>query len=425
MLHKLAIKPLIFIAFVITAFFASILINPFIGLCGYLLSYNLNPTGFWWGQQIPDIFQRYSMFFAIACITGMLFHWSKLRYRRFLDTQEILLIAFICIIWMSTFIGISTPELGHNTMKMTKIFIILFLASHIITNIKYYNIVVWVYIAASLYSGFEIFSSSNLSFSDGRLQSGVGGSDFSEGNFLAAHYLMVSPWIGINFIKGDWKIKLFCAISAAFIVNTLILIQSRGSFLGIAVGIMATLVIGGSKYRKKIIFLLLIGIMGFFYLSDKSFWTRMDTIETKEETMDSSASGRVEAWRAAIEMFSDHPFGVGEGNFKTLIGNYNPEAAGRDTHNTFFRCIAELGMFGITIMLFMIYNAFKILSQIKNSLDINSLIGHEYALHILALQISLIMYLVTTLFLSHTYVEEFYWLLMFPLFLKRCYENEA
>lgn len=421
----MAVKPLLFIAVVIAAFLGAILANPFIGMCGYILSYNLNPMGFWWGQQIPTLFQRYSFIFAVACILGMLFHWSKLRYRNFFDKQEILLIAFICVIWLSTFIGIPTPALGLNTMKMTKVLVILFLASHMLTTFGYYKIMVWIYIAAAFYSGFEIFTAANLSYSDGRLQSGVGGSDFNEGNFLAAHYLMILPWIGINFLKGNWKIKTFCVLSGVFILNTLILIKSRGAFLGIAVGVMVVLIVGDKKYRKKIIALLMLGIIGFVYLTDASFWTRMDTIDTDETTMDSSAGGRVEAWRAAIEMFSDHPFGIGEGNFKELIGRYNPDAEGRDTHNTFFRCLAELGILGISIMLLMIYNAFGILTRIQKSLDMSSEMGQEYSLHVLALRTGMVMYLVTTCFLSHTYIEEFYWLLMFPLFLKRCYENEA
>ncbi len=420
----MALKSILFIFITLTVVFGSVLINPFIGMCGYILSYNINPTGFWWGRELPDIFQRYSLIFSLACFTGLFFHWSKLRFRQWFDRQEILFFLFICNIWMSVFMGVPTETIGENSMKMTKVFIILFLASHLITNLKYFRIMVWIYIIAALYSGFEIYSSESLIYRGGRLQTGIGGSDFSEGNFLAAHYLLVLPWIGINFLKENWKGKFICLASAAFVLNSIIHTGSRGAFLGIASGVSALLVFAGRAHRKKILLLLPLGIIGFLYLSDVSFWKRMGTIETDQTSMDSSAMGRIEAWQEAIAMFMDYPYGVGEGNFKTLIGSYNPLAEGRDTHNTFFRCLAELGLQGLTILLLMVFTAFQTLGRIRRQVNDNTPKGHEYSLQVLALRIGLIMYLVTTIFLSHTYVEEFYWVLMFPLFLKRCLENE-
>jgi len=47
----------------------------------------------------------------------------------------------------------------------------------------------------------------------------------------------------------------------------------------------------------------------------------------------------------------------------------------------------------------------------------------DFSWHIYALKIALIVYLVAGIFITHTYIEEFYWLLMFPVFLKRSVEN--
>lgn len=420
----MAIKSALFILGVLGTFGGAILIHPFIGLCGYLFSYNINPLGFWWGQQLPGIFQRYSMLFFLACFFGMILHWRKLPFRNLLDRQEVLLGLYILVIWISTLTGVPTHTLGFNSMKMTKIFMILLVASHLVTQLKFFNIMIWVYMVSALISGFEIYTADYLAYFGGRLQSGVGGSDFAEGNFLAAHYVMILPWLGINFLKGGWKTKAFCVIATAFIVNTLILIESRGAFLALGVGTVFVLLTAGRKYRKQILILLLIGAGGFVYLSDTTFWARMNTIETTQSEMDRSSTNRIEAWYAAIEMFWDYPYGVGVGNFKTLIGLYNPDAEGRDTHNTFFRCLAELGIQGLSVLLLMIYTAHGYIRQIQKHLDLSTPLGQEYDLHTLALRTGLIMYLVTTCFLSHNYVEEFYWVLMFPLFLKRCYENE-
>ncbi|MEH0023165.1 MAG: O-antigen ligase family protein [Desulfobacter sp.] len=420
----MGIKPALYILAMMSAVFGSVAINPVIGLIGYLLSYNVNPMSFWWGNMVPAFFHRYSMIFSVAIMAGMVFHFSRLRFMKWFEPQEILLILYICIIWISTFTGVQTEALGFNVMKMTKVATILLLASHLVTDLKYYNWMVWVYIIAAFISGFEISSSTTVTYHGGRLDVGIGGSDFNEGNFLAAHYLMIMPWVGIKVLSGSWKVKGFCLLTTAFVVNTLILIESRGSFLAIGAGVMMTILWSGPRYRKPILILLAVGVIGFAGLADSSFWERMQSIRTDKATMDQSASGRVEAWKAALNMFDDRPFGVGEGNFVRLVGDYNPSIPGKDTHNTFFKCLAELGIQGLAVLLLMIQNAFRILSGIKKQLNPNDPVDHEVHLNILALRIALIMYLVTTMFLTHTYVEEFYWLLMFPVFLKRSFENE-
>ncbi|MCG8633363.1 MAG: O-antigen ligase family protein [Desulfobacterales bacterium] len=420
----MGLKSLLYMVSMLSAVFGAVAINPVIGLVGYLLSYNVNPLSFWWGYQVPGFLHRYAMIFSVSIMAGMVFHFSRLRFFKWFEAQEILMILYIGIMWISTFTGIPTDALGENVLKMTKVTLILLMASHLVTDIKYFNWVVWVYIFAAFISGFEIFSSDTVSYRGGRLDMGIGGSDFSEGNFLAAHYLMIMPWVGIKVLTGSWKVRLFCLMTTAFVVNTLILIESRGSFLAIGCGVIMTLFLSGAKFRKQILTLLACGAVGFIFLADASFWNRMHTIETDQSTMDRSAMGRIEAWKGAIGMFEDHPFGVGEGNYKRIIGDYVPQMAGRDTHNTFFRCLAELGIQGLAVLLLMVQNAFRMLSRIKKQLDVNDPGDQEFSLHILALRISLLMYLVTTMFLTHTYVEEFYWLLMLPLFLKRCFDNE-
>jgi putative inorganic carbon (hco3(-)) transporter len=139
--------------------------------------------------------------------------------------------------------------------------------------------------------------------------------------------------------------------------------------------------------------------------------------------MDRSARGRLLAWEASLSMASDYPLGVGEGNFKKCIGQYLPQLEGRDTHNTFLRCLTELGVQGAFVLLLLIGNAFWILFRIKKKIqDLPR--KADFIWHIYALKIALIIYLVSGIFITHTYIEEFYWLLMYPLFLKRSVEGE-
>ncbi len=281
----------------------------------------------------------------------------------------------------------------------------------------------WVLVVASLCLGIEVYRAGPWYFTGGRIEDGIGGSDFSEGNFLAAHFSMSLPFISIMFLKGGWKSKTVCFFAAAFSINSIILCRSRGVFLALIAGAICAAVLAQAVGRKKIIPWVLVGLLGAFSLTDPGFWIRMKEITFSTEQMDGATLGRIDAWKGAFEMVKEHPLGVGEGNFKRIIGKYNPVAAGKDTHNTLLRCLAELGIQGLFVLLLLIGNAFRVLWSVSRLAE-QSDKGKDFLWHIYAVRVALVIFLCSGLFITHTYVEEFYWLLMFPLFLKRSVQNE-
>jgi O-antigen ligase len=261
-------------------------------------------------------------------------------------------------------------------------------------------------------------------FQGARFAGGIGGSDFSEGNFLGAHFAMILPFIGVMFIRGNWKSKLICLVSCAFVANSIILTRSRGVFLAIAAGVVAAVLFSIPGKRLKISVLLCIGLLGMFSLTDLGFWTRMETIETSESEMDASSHGRIKAWKAALSMVNDYPLGIGAGNFTKYVGQYDPDIPGKDTHNTFLRCLAELGIQGFVVLALLIANAFRILGRLRKQVKgwSNEM---DFQWQIYGLKISIIIFITCGITMTQTYIEELYWLLIFPVFLQRSVENEA
>ena len=402
----------------------SVSYNPIIGLLGYVVTYNINPATHWWASFVPAWGLRYSLLLAVATGVGLVVNRSKLRFDKLFETQEILLIIFSFIIWLSLLLGLGVNDGMSYAIKMSKVTIILLLASHIVTDLNKYRILMWVFIISGFYLGYEMYNAPTGMFRGARFQGGIGGSDFSEGNFLGAHFAMLLPFIGVMFIRGNWKSKLICLGSGAFVVNAIILTRSRGVFLAITAGAVAAVFFSVPGKKLKVSVLLCIGLFGAFSLTDPGFWTRMHTIKTHKSEMDSSSQGRILAWGAALSMASDNPLGIGVGNFTKYVGQYNPDIMGKDTHNTFFRCLSELGIHGVIVLLLLIGNAFRMLFVIRK--DIEQLPNvEEFVWHIYAIRIALIIYIVAGVTLTHTYIEEFYWLLMFPVFLKRSIENEV
>jgi putative inorganic carbon (hco3(-)) transporter len=425
--QMLPLKTILYLALFCIALLVSIFQNPIIGIYGYLGTYNINPLGQWWGRYLPGWAARYSFWLALAIALGMAFNYSKLRFKRFLEPQEWLLILFVGVIWLSVFIG-QGHGIDYNVTKMTKVAVVLLMASHIITTRQYFQGMVWVFVLSGFYLGYELYSGSGA-YRGGRFHAGVGGSDFGEGNFLAAHFGILLPFIGVMIVQGNWKVRAVCIVAAAFIANSIVLTQSRGIFVGLAAGLVAavffTFPLKG--FRKKVLILICIGLLGAVYVADDRFWDRMATIQTEEYgDRDRSAMGRIYAWQAAWAMAKDFPLGVGVGQFFSHVGLYVPELAGRDTHNTYLRCLSELGFHGLLVLLLMIFTSFLMCRRIQiESANLAPEIGRYYLLNAYAIKLAIVVYLVTAMFISSVYIEEMYWLLMMPVFLKRAMENEV
>ena len=402
----------------------AILLHPFWGLMGYLTTYFINPYSHWWGDYVPSFMSRYSLILGAVTLLSMILHWGKLRFFKFFDFQEILLIFLIIIAWISIPLGVDIGTGIHESViKITKIGLIVLMASHLITDIKKYEFMVYLFIVTGFYLGVETYFAPSYMFTQGRLGGGIGGSDLANGNMLAAHFALVLTFIGVMFLKSGWQTKLLCILSAVFILNGIILIRSRGSFLGLMAGAMAAVIFAQNINRKKIAVLLFIGAIGAFSLTDTGFLERMKLIQADTDTMDYSAKSRVDVWVASIQMIIDHPLGVGVGNTAPMVGNYNPDLAGLDTHNTYFRCLTDMGYQGLFVLVLLIANAFRTLNRVSNivyQLKDNSV----YIWHLYAIKVSIVSYLVIVTFVSATYTEEFYWLLMFPVFLKRIAQNQ-
>lgn len=407
------------------AFVASVLIHPEWGLYGYLSTYNISPFQQWWGIFLPDFAKRYNMFFVIGMAAGMVFQYRKLKCPEVFSSQEGLLVFFIVVCWLSTLTGFSL-DVDELQWKMLKIGTVLLMATRIITTRKRFEKTLLVLIAVGGYLGYALHSGAG-GWVGGRFDRGFGGSDFAESNFLAAHFAWLLPSAGVRFLAGDKKMKALCAVSGALMVNAIVITRSRGTFLALALGAAATLwfLPRIRFYRKHIVVGLVVGLLGALSLTDRAFWERMSTLESDKVEEDASAQSRLEAWKVALRMWGDYPLGVGVGRYKDHAGHYNPNLAGRDTHNTYLRCLAETGAQGLLALLFLIVSSLRMLKKIeKQAATLEPRIGVFYALNAFALRISLIIYLTAALFISSVYIEEFYWLLMFPLFLMRALKNE-
>jgi O-antigen ligase len=392
---------------------ASFLKHPIFGLIGYYITYVISPATRWWGEGLASRGFRYSYVIAFIAIAGWVAYTIRKRTENSFSLQEIWLWLFVGAVWFS---GLHSPPIlgGENqAIKLAKAALMLFVLKRSVTDLSKFRWFIWALVLATIYGALDTRLVAQRLGS--RISTGAGGSDFIEGNFLAAHLAMMLPFVGVLFLRSHWVLKAFLATSAAVVVDVIIQCRSRGAFLAILAGGCVALVFSPRKTRKAIYALIIMGAIGAFSLVDSQFLERMSLIKPNMaiEQQDTSSAGRIQAWRAAISMSKDNPLGVGYNNFRVRVADYNIAIPGKDTHNTFLRCLAELGIQGLLLLLLLSCNALLRVYRLHKQLYQEA--EHaEYALWNYATGVGLVVYLVAGVFISTTYIEEFYIILLLP-----------
>ncbi|MCW8934257.1 MAG: O-antigen ligase family protein [Gammaproteobacteria bacterium] len=156
-------------------------------------------------------------------------------------------------------------------------------------------------------------------------------------------------------------LKAVYAVSSAVLLLGIIGTQSRGATLALGAGFIYYFFFI-TKNKSKGLVILMIAAMGVVMVAPSNYFSRMETISSYEE--DTSAMGRIRAWRTAAEMATDHPIlGVGAGSFNSAYGRFyrRPDDPVRwiSTHSVYFKILAEYSFLGVFVYLMIIFHNLK------------------------------------------------------------------
>ena len=177
---------------------------------------------------------------------------------------------------------------------------------------------------------------------------GIG--NFDNPNDLAYSVVLIVPFALGLMIQLKNITKIFAILLLAISVYCIYLTKSRGGLLALSSSIFVWwyLWVSGKTLKRFAVFIMIIGLLS------------ASVIQTKDYRDDSSSMDRIEAWVAGMSMLESHPFiGVGKGQF---IEHHN-----RDSHSSYVRAGAELGVPGLYAFVGILYFTFFSLFSIKNN----------------------------------------------------------
>jgi putative inorganic carbon (HCO3(-)) transporter len=241
----------------------------------------------------------------------------------------------------------------------SKIILIYVLIVNTLTSRKRVEQFIWVIVIASGYIAFRAVLDAargvNL-VENGRVRGAVGGM-FKNPNDLALNMVAVLPLAASMVLRARTIIgRAGAALCGVLMIGAIVASQSRSGTIGL---VFMTLIMGFYLSRRKP-GMAMAGVLAMILalpLVPTSYWHRLSSITDDTQDDTGSREARQVLLKESFVAFLENPItGVGAGQFK----NYNPggrEQPWRESHNVILQVAAELGIAGLSVLLFLIARA--------------------------------------------------------------------
>lgn len=408
---------LLFLSLYTAGLGSALFVDAVWGFYTYQLVYFFNPEARWWSHYLPGF--RYSLVVSvILLITFIARHKAYSANKLSSIPQTKWMVLLLSLYFLVIFFPIDPFFHKKAVIGLVKLFIIIFIAYKLIDTVSKLDLALWSYILGATYIAMEAKRVGRNS--QGRVE-GIGTVDMPEANGTAASIAPTLIILIFYLWQGTSKyIKLAALICAAIIANGVVLINSRGSFVGIVIGstffLLHMLFSKVQLGRQRLIAVLIIlsGLGGVLYVTDDLFWSRMQTIASDDER--SSGSHRTHMWMSAIDLASDHPLGVGANGFQALSQEYVDSElffggqTSKSVHSSWFQLLSEIGWLGLFVYLCLLGSCFTLFRKVKKHLKE----GKAYFYYqVIALEGALLTYMGAASFIDIARSEIFFWLITF------------
>ena len=196
----------------------------------------------------------------------------------------------------------------------------------------------------------------------------LGASSVGDNNALAAAVLMIIPFLAYLMQYSAWKpVKLGFMGMLAFSILCVVGTNSRGGFLGMVI-------LGGmyaARSRRKVLssVLVMMGAVLVLALAPASWYSRLDTLNNT--SADGSFMERVTVWKISTLIALEHPFfGGGLHAVQTwpvwlkygaqlpfledLVSTPPPDPFPRAAHSSYFEVLGDMGFLGLGLFLMLL-----------------------------------------------------------------------
>lgn len=253
---------------------------------------------------------------------------------------------------------------------------------------------------------------------EGYRVAGRGTGLFGNTNDMALHLVTMLP-VSIGFFFGSRGVlkKAVFALCAALMIFGILLSYSRGAFLGLVLGLGFLSFKLARRSRVAVAVAVTFATLALLLMAPSGYGTRLLSMFVPGLDPGGSADARRGEFIRSAYVAIRHPLlGIGMGNYQPLMS-----LKGLVTHNSYTQVASELGMTALVLYTMFIVRPLRRLSVILRETAGLKQDSHFYYLA-LGLQASLLMFMISSFFLSVAFTWNVYYLVGYAVAFRRIYE---
>jgi probable O-glycosylation ligase (exosortase A-associated) len=347
-------------------------------------------------------------------------------YRFTVDWRSALLVLFLLQSLLASWFGNYWDYSFGYWQDFAKTVVVSYLLTIIISSTKDLRLVLMV-ITFSL--GFEATKQgwAGMILSPG--SPNVNGVPFlGDNNLVAVGMAMLLPVIAaLANTSTGWLKRVFQVMNIGVLYRA-ISTYSRGGFLSL--GAVGAMYFWRSPRKLRTVCAMAIALALVLPVLPTAFWDRMGTITAAEgEEQDDSAASRMYFWQVAVTMANDRPLvGVGHSAYPRNYNRYDETngayLTNRAVHSAWFGVLAETGYPGLLLFIAIIFTSLRACARVRKAAQ-SGATNPELAPYAIALESSLIAFVVGGSFVSFQYCEMLWHFFALTIALERVAVAEA
>ena len=177
--------------------------------------------------------------------------------------------------------------------------------------------------------------------------------------YILATTVPIAVWL---LLQASRRARPVLLVTLGLMFGAIILTFSRGALVGLAAALIWHVLTeqrGRLVVVAGVIVVAVVSTLLLIQLNPKQLQTGLNA---KEKVASTNVNTRLDAWSAAARLASDHPFGVGPGNFRLYYLEETGRPPGTDAlvvvHNAYLDVAAELGIAAMLVFLLYLGGSF-------------------------------------------------------------------